>query len=380
VSLQLLEKYKEPFSLDGRLRPINGVTPAKVKAVQALMEKALDGDIIADARLREAVTTSDAIFNVARLLSIQYIPQLAAEEKEIGNIAGTRTVRDFNPVVLASLISSEGPEGSVLGDDGSLPVVPEGTPYPMVTVKSDIEGYYQRLSKRGVRVAWTWEARLSDTVSFIEGLPQELLRTVVDTYYAEIYGALALATKALPSVTLPDETVVPANAKVSPEAIIAATMALAERKIQGRKIGTLSGFNVFVPVGKKIFLEWQIERFFAVIDEQDGNLRLKPRPTNLFPNITIIETETLTGDAWKMAPKPGTTKGRPVLELLKLRGYDTAELRVKNDGGNYVGGSAVSPFEGNFEADVVDMRIRLVAGGALWDDNWIVVSNGTGVA
>ncbi|GAB2702075.1 hypothetical protein BKA24_001728 [Microbacterium marinum] len=378
----LLEKYKNAFDLDGKLRVAPGVTEKKVKRVQGLYEAALAGDRIAEATLSELFASSDAPFAMSHLINLQTIPQLPEEEeKTIGGLVAERKVRDFNPVTLFSLISGKGVEGVGVDDQGAAAIVPEGGRYPLVSVKSDLESFYQKLSKRGFRFDYTWESRVNDTVGFFEALPDELLRTTVDTQYAEIFDALDMAKTALGAFTLPDGTVVPSNALPSPEAIIAADMQIGLRQINGRKIGEISRYNVFVPIGGKKPLEWKIERYFATIDitNPSTGVRITPPPMrSLFPNITIVETERLTGTSWKMVPAPGTTKGRPVWEILKLRGYELPELRVRSDAGFHLGGGKVDQFEGGFENDSLSFRYRYVVGGVLWDEKWVGVSNGTG--
>lgn len=379
---QLLEGYQTPFTLDGKLKPQPGVTAQKVKRAQELYEKGLAGDFVAEAQLKELMTSTDAGFSMAHLTNLQYIPQLPdEEEKSIGGLVSTRTVKDFNPVTLWSLIQGKGIEGPGVTDQGAAGIVPEGGRYPLVSVKSDLESFYQKLAKRGFRFDFTFEARINDVVGFFQELPDELLRTTIDTQYAEIFDALDQATKNLEAYTLPDGTAVPANAALTPEAIIAADMQLALRKINGRKIGEISAYNLFVPIGAKKPLEWKIERYFAVIDitTPATGVRVSPPPLrSLWPNITIIETERLTGTAWKLVPKPGTTKGRPVWEILKLRGYELPELRVRSDQGFYPGGGKVDIWQGGFEADTLSYRYRYIVGSVLWDENWVVVSNGTG--
>ena len=55
------------------------------------------------------------------------------------------------------------------------------------------------------------------------------------------------------------------------------------------------------------------------------------------------------------------------------------QLFVDNHVGTAVGGGAISPFEGSFDADVITLKLRQFGGGVLWDAGiGIVYSNGTG--
>lgn len=378
----LLENYEDQFTLDGLLKPQPGVTVAKVQEAKKLFEGAQRGGYMAEARLKELFSSTDLSFSLAHLLNIDMIPQLPGEtEKSIEGLAGQRTVRDFNPIVLRSLIGRDGVEGAGVDENGAAAVVPEGTQYPLVTVKSDEESFYQKLSKRGFRFDLTFESIINDLVGELEGLPAEFLKTTVKTYYAEIFDALEQAPVGLEGVVLPNETTTIPNARVSGEAIVAAAVAIENREINGNAIGELGSYNVIVPKGRKRFLEHDIAQMGRVIDVQDGALRVAPDTTvlDLFPNITIIESDRVKGTEWYMYPKPGTTT-RPVLERLSLRGYENPEIRVRNDQGFYPGGGQVGIWQGGFTADTASYRYRLITGAVLWDPTYVARSSGTGQA
>lgn len=374
----MVREFKDKFTLDGLLKPQLGVTPAKVKAVQGLVEKALAGDFIADATLREAVTTSDAMFNVGHLVNLQTIPQLDKADKSITGLAGFRTVKDFRPTALQSLFGNL--TGAGIGPNGEAVEVPEGTSYPKVTITGQ-ESFYQKLTKRGVSFSFTWEAAVNDTVGFFEGLPDDLLTLTDSTQYAEVFDALLTATAGLPVVALPDGASSLINSPATATGILAAIQTLAERTVNGNKIGTLSGYNVIVATGRKAFVEYSIRQAMNILyvlpSSAGGNVNVAP-DNSVLGSVEIIESDRVTGANWFLLPKPGASKGRPVLELLRLRGYETPELRVQNNQGSYIGGGRIAPFEGSFEADVIDYRYRYVCGGVLWDTAWVVRSSGAG--
>ena len=109
----------------------------------------------------------------------------------------------------------------------------------------------------------------------------------------------------------------------------------------------------------------------------DGNLIMNINGANPLGAVTVIEAEQLSGSEWFLLPKPGATR-RPVLERLNLRGYLTPQLFVDNHVGSAIGGGAISPFEGSFEADVITLKLRQFGGGVVWDaGKAIVYSNGT---
>src|SRR5690242_13252467 len=98
-----MKDYKNKFTLDGRLRPGLGVSERKVAAVRDLVERHLAGDFRASATLMEALTTSDAPFNLAYLATLNFVDNFDEADRSWSEIAGTREVPDFKPVTLYSL-------------------------------------------------------------------------------------------------------------------------------------------------------------------------------------------------------------------------------------------------------------------------------------
>lgn len=373
--------YKDNFTLDGRLRVAAGVTPKKVAAVQKLYEKYQAGDGVAEARLLEAVTTSDAMFNLAHFASINFLPNYDDTPRVWKEIAGVREVPNFLPVTLYSLAQSWDDTG-VLGDgtpSNVAPVIPENTPYPYAYIRGE-NAQGAGIKKRGFKTDWTLEARINDGLRALDDLPGQMLDVALDTEEDDVFGALINGASGVNSQLaggkLPDGNTVVANAGLSRDSVLRAIIELSERSINGRKIRVRGGFNLVVPVGQKIFIEYQLRLEAATLD--DGSIKYNINDGNPLGSVTVIESEHISGTEWYLVPKKGTTR-RPVLERLELRGYRTPQLFVENATGNYVGGGAASPFEGSFDTDAVTLKLRMFGGGVVWDDGLaIVYSNGAG--
>ena len=368
-------EYKDQYTLDGRVKPLAPfVSRRKVEAADRLVKEALHGSKIAAGQLAEVMTSSDLKFNMAHLITVNVLPQFDDAPRTWSQIAGTRTVPDFGPVRLQSIFGEM--TGAGVHEGGGLVRVPEGTPYPYVSVTGQ-EALYAKIAKVGAKFGFTWESSVNDVVGFFENIPGELLQLVLDTEEREVYDALINgSSNSLAGGTLPDGTVVPANAPLTPSAIWQAIRELAAVEINGKKVGTsTNGYNVLVPVGMKDFIDYALRQ--QVLSIQDGSLTLAPVDNPLLGSVTTIETSSLSGTAWMILPRPGGVR-RPVLELGRLRGYESPELRVHGDTGTYVGGSAVSPFEGNFDNDSIDYRVRYVCGGILWSDDLVLKSSGAG--
>lgn len=385
--------YKNPLTLDGRLKVVPGVTATKVKAVKTLVEKHLQGDRIASGTLQEALTTSDAMFNLAHLSTLHFVGDYDQAERTWADIAGTRTVPDFKPVTLYSLFNNGWTDGDgetgVLGAHGEAPVIPEGNPYPYAYISGQAAAGAS-IVKRGFKTDWTLEARINDGLSALERLPEEMNQVALDTESADVWGALVtqktaastLTTGPVPSPTGTPVTV-PTNAPFSRDAVVRAIISLGERKINGRAIKVNGSYNLIVPVGQGIFVQTVLGNNLVQMNSNPvaGTPELVWQVNNGFnplAGISVIESEWVTGTEWYLIPKKGTTV-RPILEHLELRGYQTPQLFVQNASGVYVGGATVSPFEGSFDTDVVTLKLRQFGGGVLWDSGaGVVFSNGTG--
>lgn len=379
-----MTEYKDNFTLDGRLKPALGVTAQKVEAADRLLGEALRGNRIADGQFREALTTTDLQFNVAHLVTTQFVPQFdKAERTDWNTLAGVREVPDFSPVTLMSILAANGDNlsGAGIRAGGGAARVPEGAPYPMVVTTSGQEAMHTGMHKNGFRFAYTWESSIGDTVGFFQNLPSDLLTVALDTENAEVFDALyqgVTANADMDALTLPDDTVIPAHSTLTPEAIVAAILQLQQREVNGRKVGASSnGYNVLVPVGQKPYIEFAINRRpIQIVPGGAGGPVYGPVEWPELRNISIVEHAGVTGTEWYVLPKQGGLR-RPVLELLRLRGYTTPELRVQNATGSYVGGGVVAPFDGSFANDTIDYRFRYPTGGVLWDDVFVLHSEGT---
>ena len=372
-----MAEFKDQFTLDGRVKPANHyVTRAKVAEADKLLTAAMRGDKIAAGKLAEVHTTSDMKFNIAHLISVTAIPQFEMAPRTWKQIADVRTVPDFGPVRLMSLFGSL--TGAGIHPSGGLVDVPENTPYPYTSITGQ-EAFYAKIKKMGTKFGFTWEANISDIVGFFEQIPGELVKAALDTEEREVYAALINGTTTvLAGGVLPDASTVLINAPISPNAIWEALIELPKKTVNGRLVGkSTNGYNVIVPIGVKDFIDWKLNQ--TIISITNGTVILGPGDRSVLQSVTTIESAFVTGTNWYILPKPGGIS-RPVLELGRLRGYESPELRVHGDTGTYVGGSAVSPFEGNFDNDTIDYRIRYVCGGILWAPDYSLYSKGTGVA
>lgn len=370
------------ITLDGRVRLPGGVTEAKVTAMRDLIEGTIKGDRIKAATLTESVTTSDAIFSFAHIMNLNILPKFDEAPRTWSQIADTRGISDFRPASFYTLDRKW--EGGTLGDGDPhyvSPLVPETVAYPYAELRGEsYEG--NALVKRGFKVGFSWELFVNDTVGYVRDLPGEILRVALDTEEYEVYNALISGVGAGQQITAdtnPDTTTFTKNSPLTRAALIGALAQVGARTIGGRAIGTASGYNLIVAPGQKANAEFQINNQILVGTKSGTSpvLDFSAGSYNPLSSITVIESEYVTSTAWYLVPKVGTVR-RPVLELGRLIGHESPELRVSNFTGSALGGGGIGPFEGSFDNDTVDFRVRQVLKGLNWTPDAIIWSNGSG--
>lgn len=386
-------EFKDKFTLDGRAVPGPGVSPIKVRAVQKLFEAGLRGDRVAAAQFTESITTSDAMFNAVYLSQIQVLQQFDELPRTWTQIADVRVLPDFRPAVLQGLFGGFvglQREGTAAGNgqenpEGISPVVAELERYPYAVIGEN-EAAYGQLKKHGFKVGWSFEAQINDAIGFFAALPGEMLRVALDTEEWAVYRALIDGTQAssqLAGGTLYDGgAAVTANSVLTRRAVLRAIYELQNRTVNGNRVQVSGGYNVIVPVGQGDAARFELaQRIVTELPGSSGGyvMSVTDQPGAVLNSVTVVESQYVTGTNWYLLPKPGAVR-RPVLELGRLRGHESPELRIENAQGTFIGGGAPSPFEGSFYNDAIDIRLRQFLTGILWDDTFVVWSTGVGDA
>jgi hypothetical protein len=331
--------YEDAWTLDGRLRPTRGtITKGKVKAVRELLNRHLAGNEIATATLKEALTTTDAIFNLAYLTNLNFVPNYEESERNWSTIAGQRTVPDFRPVTLYSINRSwtdGNGESNVLGEHGEAPVIPEGTAYPYAYIAGEVaQGTGVR--KRGLKTDWTLESRINDGLAALDNLPSELLEVSLDTDEADVWGALVnqvTAASALDGGEVPGglQAVAP-NSALSADAIARAIIELSERTINGRKIRITGGYNLVVPVGQGLFANFIInsQRIESLETTNGSVARLQPARRGLRGRVGVgrgLRVDAPAEAGLDSSPRAGEALASRLRDPAAVRGQPHRQLR-----------------------------------------------------
>jgi hypothetical protein len=378
------EKYENKFTLDGLVKPVTGVTKEKAKAVLDLSDRTMQGDKIARGTLEEALVSTDAIFNLAHVTSLNVLADFSEQPRNSDALgATTLVVQDFRPATLYSIRPDWSSSGTLGDGDPAFvaPRIPELANYPYAYLEQEVNQQAGGVVKRGFKTGFSFEAFINDSVGFIQALPNSMRDIALDTDDWEIWNALITgvgSSQQLDGGAIPDSTATPApNAPFSRAALIRAMIELGERELNGRKIVVSGGFKLVIPAGQKLWVDYILNNVIGPNGFDDGPFNFTINGYNPLSDITVIESEYTAANSWYLIPNANAAR-RPLLQMLRLVGHEVPELRVQGNTGQYVGGGLVSPFEGSFDNDSADFRLRLFNKGILWTPDLIVWSNGSG--
>lgn len=385
------------------------------------LDKALEGSRAAQGKLKDAVleasranTAREAIvsdqlsswFNVA--IAPAFEAHYADEEQTWQKFASEELLNDFRPTQLLSLdrdfdATLLRDNGGALAPAGTLPVVPELTPYPTFGYKAS--GRWIDTGKHGARIHFSWEAFINDDWSIIERFPQDAAELAARTVDAAVYGLLFSLDPSAPgfntaNISDANGTVLQAraadgatilsdvdkNAPLTYDSLRAAIRQVAESKVDGRYV-TVPRFVLIVPPALKDVAETIVsaERVQRRVTNGNATDVFDMRnPLTASVEVVVSDLPAIMGGAaqgqtnWVLAPAGGKTSARRTLVRTSLRGYDKPELRVKNAAGTYMGGGEVPYTEGSFDNDDAQARVRLVTGAGALHLDGIVASTGLG--
>jgi hypothetical protein len=120
--------------------------------------------------------------------------------------------------------------------------------------------------------------------------------------------------------------------------------------------------------------EWEVT--------MDGNTFRIPNPyrgrvrVHVNPYIPVIANVANGNTSWFLFADPGS--GRPALQFGRLAGFEAPQLFIKEPNARRVGGGS-DVFDGSFENDSLEHKIRMFAGGNRFEPRATVASNGSGV-
>lgn len=364
----------------------NDITSRQVEAAK-LLEGALRGDKRDKLALQEGISTSDLPVQLAPTINKILLENYAAQPKVWDKFATKMVLDDFRPQEFMNLrYEDDGKDNA--GDtfrEGSLPTVGEYDEYPTAGWFSVTEKSLQ-LKKAGQRVRFSWEAIINDgNISTLERLPIELAIKAAGKEDEEVTKQLvAAAGLNTTNFSSGNGNLLSGNAALSLESLEAAIEAANKQAYNGNLITPVTRFALVIPrslelTAKKILAIQEVRTETTVGGVVTSTVTGNPigSQVEIVVNDWITKINSGASAYWFLIPVPSQSLN-PSVALGFLRGYETPELRVKANGGLYLGGGAVPARDGSFDNDDFEMRIRHVATGGFLVPTGTVASTGAG--
>lgn len=339
--------------------------------------------------LKETLSTSDAPHAFTALVNLRNLPQYDEVEPDFDPIVQTELVPDFDPIQFFALKTNFANLEHGKDNDGEriAPLVAELDTYQYAFGYTQLDTSLA-VEKRGFKVGWSLERGVKDPFGLINRFPADMLRVGVKTDSYVVFRALRDGVTAASELEegidpITGETV-PADAPVSGAALRAAIRQIGQRTdADGNRVPVPSRFRLVVPVGtaEDVQLSIALARGLATI--QDGSLTYNANGLRSFDSLGriagVIESEWVADGYWYLVPEAGTTE-IPALVRVQLQGYTAPEVYVSNwNGSPIMGGASNSPFQAySFDNDSIDLKFRQFTNAAIFSEDAIVWSDGTG--
>ena len=362
------------------------ITPRQLEAAK-LLEGALRGDRNDKLKLQEGIATSDLPELLVPTINKILLEEYAEQPKVWDQFATRLVVDDFRPVTFQALkYDDEGLDNQ--GDkfrDGSLPTVGEYDEYPTAGFFSVTE-QTMSVKKAGQRIRFSWESIVNDgQIGLLERLPIEMAQKAAGKEDEEVTKQLVTSAGLnTANFKTANQNLITGNPVLTLESLEAAIDAANRQTFNGKLITPVTQFALVIPRA----LEMTARKILAVQEVRTESTVGGVATTTISGNpigsrVTIVVNDWLTKinsgatNYWFLIPVPGQSLN-PAVALGFLRGYETPELRIKANGGLYLGGGAVPAREGSFDNDDWEMRIRHIATGGFIVPAGTLASTGAG--
>jgi hypothetical protein len=362
------------------------ITPRQLEAAK-LLEGALRGDRNDKLKLQEGIATSDLPELLVPTINKILLEEYAEQPKVWDQFATRLVVDDFRPVTFQALkYDDEGLDNQ--GDkfrEGSLPTVGEYDEYPTAGFFSVTE-QTMSVKKAGQRIRFSWESIVNDgQIGLLERLPIEMAQKAAGKEDEEVTKQLVSAGGLnTANFKTANQNLIVGNPALTLESLEDAIDAANRQTFNGKLITPVTQFALVIPRS----LEMTARKILAVQEVRTESTVGGVATTTISGNpigsrVTIVVNDWLTkinsgaGNYWFLIPVPGQSLN-PAVALGFLRGYETPELRIKANGGLYLGGGAVPAREGSFDNDDWEMRIRHIATGGFIVPAGTLASTGAG--
>lgn len=376
----------------GKLSVSPFVSARKVEHMASLVEGAKLGGYAGErARtdLAETLSTSDAPHSFAHLVNLRNLPLTEEDTPDYDPITTNEQAPDFSPIQFSALKANFKNLEHGKDNDGQriAPQVAELDTYQYAFGYTQTEASLA-VEKRGFKVGWSLERGVSDPFGLINRFPTDMMRVGQKTDQYVRGRALRQGTTAASQLKAGTDPItgktVTVNAPISGEALRVGMHQIAQRKdADGNRVVLPSRFRLVVSAGSGEDAELAIAMARGLVSIQDGLLTYSAASTRAFDTLGrirgVIEDEFLADGEWYLVPETGTTE-IPALVRVTLAGYTMPEVYVSNwNGSPVMGGASNSPYQAySFDNDSIDLKFRQFVNAAIFSEDAIVWSDGTG--
>lgn len=333
-------------------------SPERAKQIIEAAEmwrRAWDGSARAALAVQEALSTSDLFRSVSGdVLDRELLSAYRALDPQWSGFATRTTVRNFKPKKLVDL----------LGGRTALDRVPELTEYPEGA--HDTAEYDISVDKFGRRFGYSWEASINDDIDELRRMPDNFaVAASITEDVAALKRLVDPATGAPnPAFFTADNGNAPEAKVLTDENLSAAITTVSTRTDEDDNLVPPESGLVLVVGPAQEMTARAILNATEIRVQQGQRTIVQPNPLRDV-QVRLLVHRRIKGLAWFVVPEP--TGPRPAFAVAFLRGFETPDIRTKNDQGTRVGGGAIGPEEGSFNEDGVYFRVRHVVGAASVD-------------
>jgi len=376
----------------GRLNVSPFVNERKLNAMAEMVAAAKLGGYAGErARtdLKETLTTSDGPHSFTHLVNLRNLPQYDEVTPDFDPIVQTEVVPDFNPIQFFALKTNFKNLEHGKDNDGKriAPLVAETDTYQYAFGYTQVDTSLA-VEKRGFKVGWSLERGVNDPYGLINRFPGDMLRVGLRTDDYVVIRALTQGVTSASQIQAGVDPItgdtIPVNAPISGAALRAAIRQIGQRTdAEGNKVPVPRAFRVVVPVGTAEDVELSIALARGLATVQDGNFTYNAAALRPFDSLGrirgIIESEDVADGYWYLVPEASAVE-IPAIVRVQLAGYTSPEVYVSNWNGSPVaGGASNSPFQAySFDNDTIDLKFRQFTNAALFNEDAIVWSDGSG--
>jgi len=357
--------------------------PVQEQALAATVDLIMNKDRLSkrmhEARLEEAITTSDFPYLFGQVIDRQLLANYKAIYADWKSYVKMSTVPDFNTVRREKLH----------GSDNHLEEVPEKGEYQPVTPTNC--RYTYNVKKYGRQFDISWESLINDSLGAFNDIPTRFATAALRSEARFVTGLFAGGTQGGNLSLFGDHTITDCGQVVTNSghlpltiANLEATLALmaAQTDPNGEPIGVI-GKHLVVPPALEFTARAILTSALSQWTDTAAATNFPLPTTNIIPQLglqlhvdpflPIINTHS-SNLGWFVFADPAQGAA---LEFAYLRGYESPEVVMKASNKVAVGGGGLSsPFTGDFETDNVMYRVRHVFGGVQMDPRFAYFQEG----